>query len=219
MLHRISIPLALALMTACSGHLNVGSSGDTAGDSGEGRLPTGSSDAAASPSPDGAPAATIAQVSGALGGQPFTPAYAIAFKGVNDPAYPNQISVFITDINNLCALAQTGGQASFRALVFVLGQTDSAAPPVGPGTYTQGGSPNEGTADYYEAATLFPPTNGPEDCGGFLNPVEGNIVISSVGTSIAGMFDGTVGSEQPVTVTFDAPLCDVPEVGAGSFCL
>jgi hypothetical protein len=230
MVRRFSTALAFVLLTACSGHLNVGSSTD-GGDSGRatgGRDSGNDGSPSTNPPPgpdssDGAPApmGTQATVNGTPGGQALSPAYAIAFKGVNDPAYPNQVSVFISDIDNLCSLAQTGGQASFSAMMFVLGQTDSAAPPVGPGTYTATSSPNEGTLGYYNNVTLLPPGNNGDCAGTFIAGADGaSVVISAVGASIAGTFDVTFGSDH-VTGSFDAPLCDLdrdPDAGA-LFCL
>ena len=174
-------------------------------------------------SSDGAPApmGTQATVNGTPGGQPLSPAYAIAFKGVNDAAYPNQISVFISDIDNLCELARTGGQASFGAMIFVLGQTDSAAPPVGPGTYTATGSPDEGNLGYYNGVTLLPPGNNGVCGGTFIAGADGSsVVVSGAGASITGTFDVTFGPDH-VTGSFDAPLCNLDRsADAGAlFCL
>jgi hypothetical protein len=140
-------------------------------------------------------------VSGTIGGQSLSPAYAIALKGADDPSYPNQISVFISNADGLCAFFQAhpgANKADLRAVGFVLGATDAAAPPVTPGTYAQMNSVDEMTAGYdsYDSTCndTSPAWNG------------GSVVVCGAGTSFTGTFDLTFGSDH-VTGTFDAPLC------------
>jgi hypothetical protein len=149
----------------------------------------------------GCPATTV--VTGTIVGQPLSPAYAIALKGVADPSYPNQIVVFLSTRSDVCSTLQTKGPgniANLRDMSFVLGATDPAAGPVTPGTYTPMNTVDEMTAQYdsYDATCndTSPAWNG------------GSVVVCGVGASFTGSFDQTFGTDH-VTGTFDAPLCDL----------
>ncbi len=149
----------------------------------------------------GCPTATV--VTGTIGGQPLSPAYAIAIKGAADPSYPNQIVVFLSTRSDICSSFQTKGPgdiANLRAMTFVLGATDPAAGPVTPGTYTQMNTVDEMTAQYdsYDATCndTSPAWNG------------GSVVVCAAGTSFTGTFDQTFGTDH-LTGSFDAPLCDL----------
>jgi hypothetical protein len=154
--------------------------------------------------------ATATGVTGTLGGQTLSPAHAVALKGVNDASYPNQITVFLTNVSNLCSLLQTTGsfnKANLRTLGFVLGATSSSAPPVAPGTYTQMNTTDEMTASYSSSDATCQMTDSPW--------MGGSVTACGVGASYTGTFDLTFGTDH-VTGTFDAPLCELNQDGSAA---
>jgi hypothetical protein len=155
----------------------------------------------------GCPTATV--VTGTLGGQALSPAYAIALKGANDASYPNQITILISNASDYCSLLQTTGsldKANARAIALVLGATRSDAPPVAAGTYTQMDTTNELTAGYQSLDAACRSTSSPW--------MGGSVVVCGAGASFTGSFDQTFGSDH-ATGTFDAALC-VLSADAGS---
>jgi hypothetical protein len=147
-----------------------------------------------------------ATVTGTLAGRTLSPAYAIALKGVDDASYPNQISIFIANQPNLCALAQSQAsnpntqKANMLDLILVLGETNASGPAVTPGTYTPSTMPDELTAGY---------TSLDANCmGADSEETAGSVTVTAAGASFAGTFDLTFGADH-VTGSFDAPLCDL----------
>jgi hypothetical protein len=218
----LSSVLALTTIVACgssstpaassdAGSKDTGTTETGAGDTGTTGISDTGSDANDTGTGDtgttGCASATV--VTGTLSGQALSPAYAVAFKGVDDSSYPNQISIFITNVSNLCSIFQTNGPgdiATLRAVSFVLGATDPSAGPVTPGTYTEMNTVDEMTAEYdsYNSTCqdTSPAWNG------------GSVVVCGVGTSFTGTFNLTFGTDT-VTGTFNAPLCNLnPDAGA-----
>ncbi len=153
----------------------------------------------------GGDAATgTATVTGTLSGRTLSPARAVALEGADDPSYPNQISIFIANQADPCALLQSLGadpgaqQANLLDLILVLGETDANGPAVTPGTYTPTTMPDELTAGY---------TSLDASCQGSDNEeTAGSVTVTAAGASYVGTFDLTFGADH-VTGSFDAPLC------------
>jgi hypothetical protein len=144
-----------------------------------------------------------AVVTGTILGRSLSPAYAVAVKGIEDPAYPNEESIIIADTGDLCSFVQNASavhKANLLDLVLVLGETEATGPAVTPGTYTPSTMPDELTASYDSFDANCMDMSG-EQTGG-------SVTITSVGDSFKGTFDVTFGSDH-VTGSFTAPVCVV----------
>jgi len=174
-----SATLLLIGLTACSSSTSTGGTGGSA-------------------------AAGSATVTGTLSGRTLSPAHAVALKGVDDSSYPNQISVFIANQADPCALVQSlagdpnAQKANLLDLILVLGETDANGPAVTPGTYTPSTMPDELTAGY---TSLDANCQGPQT-----EETAGSVTVTAAGASYVGTFDLTFGADH-VTGSFDAPLC------------
>ena len=98
-------------------------------------------------------------MTGTLYGRTLSPAYAMAVKGIDDPSYPNQVSVFVLNQPDPCGWLQSLAaspntkKANLLGLIMVLGETSASNGPARhPWTYTPSTMPDELTAD----ATVVP---------------------------------------------------------------
>lgn len=170
--------------------------------------------------------AGTATVNGTLGGRTFTPADAIALKGVYDSSYPGIVIIYMSSVPNMCALyqqlANTGSSSPAKAnlfdLGFTLGATDATSVVV-PGTYGTGGpAANEldnAGWDSYDASCNVTHSPGTSSA---------SVTLTSAGPTYVGTFDVTFIGGDHATGSFDAPLCDLtlPDAGAadaGAVCL
>jgi hypothetical protein len=171
-------------------------------------LLVGSVACSSSPTPsapaEGNPSAGNADIESTF---PFLPPHisgvsAIAGMGVQDPAYPNQVSVLIATAPNFCPLAQSLiPVANLFEIIIVLGKTDVAST-VLPGTYALGDSLQ---ADFGIDDSACHITNGAA-------AFRGQVIVSSVAPSVVGTFDLTFGgpTQGRVLGTFNATFCNIP---------
>lgn len=166
----------------------------------------------------GGASAPSATVNGKIADRTLSPAYAIAAQGIDDPAYPNQISIILSNVEDLCGFlkeaADTPGltKANLLDLALVLGATSATGSPVVAGTY----SPNDNPGDDAYALTAGYNSLDANCMGNTGEATTGSVTLTSIGAVYSGTFDLMFGTDH-VTGTFDAPFCEVgPIVGGGS---
>jgi hypothetical protein len=148
--------------------------------------------------------------SGSLNGavQGFTPIVAdvIAARGVDDPAYPNRVSVIFSSRPSVCKTLQVvlsgpaANVASASLLILVFTPSDPSGA-LTPGTYSPSNMSLNGIYETYDSTCTSVAPHA--------DVSSGTATISSVGSSVTGTFDLMLGSDH-LTGTFDAPQCSVP---------
>jgi hypothetical protein len=160
-------------------------------------------------SPDAGQSFGEASVVGTFGGQTLSAFSVTAALGINDQSYPNQVSVIIASIPNVCELLEgTGGQATppnTQVLILVLGATEATST-VAPGTYTSAAATLQGqylsnNSSCQESSTEL---------------TSGSVILQSAGTSYVGTFNVVFGPDT-VTGMFSAPLCNVSASPGGDY--
>ncbi|MEO9235163.1 MAG: hypothetical protein ABI421_17595 [Polyangiaceae bacterium] len=162
-------------------------------------------------------------MNGSLSGKTFVAGAgdSVALKGVYGSAYPESVTVFISDAGeNMCNVeaeaASGSNQADFFELFFTLGDTNARSI-VDVGTYTLSSDPNElltvGWRSYDGTCQRT------EDSG--INAA--SVTLTSVSSDYVGTFDFTFKNGDHVTGSFDTPECSWkpadPATDAGATCI
>jgi hypothetical protein len=223
------LPL-LVVAAACSsssgGHGTPADGGVTDGTTDTGASDTAAGDHSSGDTGSGCPASTNT-VSGTVSGVTLTPMSAAAFLGLADASYPNQATIVIANVPDICAVIRSlfahpsQLAANLDQLLFTLGETSATAGPVTVGTYTPTSTPDELTAQFESFDATCQPT-GDAGVGG-VEQTSGQVVLCTAGPTYSGTFDLIFGADH-ITGTFSAPLCEVaadagaPPLGDGGAC-
>jgi hypothetical protein len=194
-----AFPILIAGVACSSAAGPSSSAGGSGGSSGNATMPTsGAGGSSGGTSAIGA----RATLSGTLGGRTLDVVDPFAAKGVDDPTYPERVTIILADLPNLCSFLQTATAANetkadlFDLLIVLGGSTNLA---VTAGTYSVSALSVNAQYAIGDAACQ---QSGAE-------ATAGTVTITSVGASVIGTFDLTLATDH-VTGNFDAPFCNVP---------
>jgi hypothetical protein len=195
----VAFPILMAAVACSSATGPSSSAGGSGGSSGNATTPTSG---AGGSSGGTAAIGGSATLSGTLGGRTLDVMNPFAAKGIDDPTYPEQVTIILADLPNLCSFLQTATAANerkanlFDLLIVLGGATDLA---VTSGTYSV--SALSVNAQYAIGDAACQQSSAVATAG--------TVTITSVGASVIGKFDLTFATDH-VTGNFDAPFCNIP---------